>query len=140
MSRGLTSSVRGKLVFRRNKRRSIFLLPLRNSFFFQISPRDREARRSLSSFATTLYYGFSVCSISVLPRSNVKCCPVITQIFSCHVSLYVFSFSLFFFFLFIFLHALIYTYTDNVERELTILRTMETARDAHDDRSYCSKV
>lgn len=45
-----------------------------------------------------------------------------------------------FFFLFIFLHALIYTYTDNVERELTILRTMETARDAHDDRSYCSKV
>lgn len=26
-----------------------------------------------------------------------------------------------FFFLFIFLHALIYTYTDNVERELTIL-------------------
>lgn len=45
-----------------------------------------------------------------------------------------------FFFLFIFLHALVYTYTDYVERELTILWTMETARDAHDDRSYCSKV
>lgn len=59
--------------------------------------------------------------------------------FSCHVSLYVFSFS-FFFFLSIFLHALIYTYTDNVERELAILRIMETARGAHDDRSYCSEV
>ena len=68
----------------------------------------------------------------------MKCCPVITQIFLA-TFLYTFSPSPFFF-LSIFLHALIYTYTDNVERELAILRTMETARGAHDDRSYCSEV
>lgn len=50
------------------------------------SPCNREAQLAFCPSLLFFYHSFSVCSISVLPRSSVKCCPVITQIFfSCHI-------------------------------------------------------
>lgn len=100
MPRDLTRSVRGKFIFRRmNDNQCFYCCYLWKNYFFKIVHVITKLVQPFILHYYSWLFGFSVRSISVLPRSSVKCYSMITQFFLATFSrFFLFSFSFCFFF------------------------------------------